>query len=89
MYSSKFILPKKISSAREIERVSSVEDMSIALLSCLLPEDDSATLSPVKETIKRNRDDFIRPQLQVNTNTNTNTNTNFNTIVQLNIDRNG
>ena len=36
---SKFILPRKISSAREIEYGSSVEDMSMALLSCLLPED--------------------------------------------------
>lgn len=39
--SSKFILPRKISSAREIEYSSSSEDMSLALLSCLLPEDVS------------------------------------------------
>lgn len=36
---SKFILPRKTSSAREIEYGSSAEDMSMALLSCLLPEE--------------------------------------------------
>jgi hypothetical protein len=66
--SSKFILPKKISSAREIEHISSVEDMSVALLSCLLPEEESTiNISPVKESIKKQRDEFIKPQLQFNT----------------------
>ena len=69
--SSKFILPKKLSSAREIEHISSVEDMSVALLSCLLPEVEmlstTVNLSPVKESIKKQRDEFIKPQLQFNT----------------------
>jgi hypothetical protein len=66
----KFILPKKLSSAREIEHISSVEDMSVALLSCLLPEVEmlstTVNLSPVKESIKKQRDEFIKPQLQFN-----------------------